>query len=178
MNMSRATLMGLVGAILTSILYLVWNFKIASLFIFILVLLAMRWRPKFEVYPEYLSLLLISTFGLFPLVYLLSFVGENTQRGVVSVFYIPVILTITNGVVADVYDQEKSGYSANLMYLYFVPFVIFLPLGVAYSILALYGVTFLFGWEKYFLKEVPAWERVVHIIGLTSILLAITFYLQ
>ncbi len=177
MNLKKILLPCLVALMFAAVFGFVWYVKIVSILVFLAgVYFTSRGDQRTE--PALYSVLHILVYGIYPLVFLVSIAQINTQRVVISLFYIPVILKVVRGVVARVYENNKdTGYMANLAYLYAVPLIIFLPWTTACTVLGVYGVAFLFDWEKYFLKQIPVWERVVHIVGLSAILIAISYYL-
>ena len=153
-----------------NVFYLVWTDKLSAVLAFLVALLWLTRVPAEEKLG--LSLAQIQLYVLFPLVYLLSSVGDLTSRVIVAVLYLPIVVKIVPGILEQVYEEEwRAAAYTNLIYLYFSPVILLQEVRVAYAVLAVYALVYVFGWEKYVLRPIPLWERVVHLVGLSAVLL-------
>lgn len=167
---------GLNILLLVNIFYFTWTDTLLSVVLFLLSLL---WVWKVDKGPKvWRTTANILLFGLYPFVYLLSWTTEWEVRLIISLLYIPVILKLVPAIVDVVYEEKKElFFYTNLIYLYLAPVLIFLQPSIAYGFLGAYALVYFFDWHKFILKPIPVWERIVHIVGLSSILLLVSILL-
>ena len=167
---------GLNVLLATNVFYLVWVDKLSAILAFLVSLLWLTRVGREE--KLLLSVAHVQLYVLFPLVYLLSSVEGLTSRIVVTALYLPVVLKTVPGILENVYEEEwRRATYTNLIYLYFSPVVLLQEVRVAYALLAAYALVYVFGWEKYILRPIPFWERMVHLCGLSAVLILVSVIL-
>ena len=158
------------GVMAGNIFFLVWNDKLASLLVF---LLALVWLVRIPTTEKTLrTVVQIQIYGLFPFVYLLESISSFQSRIIVALLYLPVVGKLVPAAIDQARDEAlDSALYTNLLYLYFSPVVLLQEVRLAYAILGGYALVYVFGWEKYLLRPIPLWERMVHVVGLSAILM-------
>ena len=168
-----------------NIFYVVWTDKFSAVLVF-LITLVMLWRVhvvgKNKVLLTSASVL---QYVVFPLIYLLSYLDSTESKIIVGVLYLPVVFKLVPKIMDTLYFEpaneggkeikikEDVNYYTNLIYLYATPILLFQELSFAYSLLGVYGLLYVFGLEKYILRPIPLWERILHVVGLSSALLLV-----
>jgi hypothetical protein len=172
--------------LLTNIFYLVWEDKFSAVVLF-LITLVIIWRVTVvDSFKPWLTSATILQYVIFPLVYLLSYTESTQSKIIVALLYLPVIFRLVPRIMDTVYFEqsteggkeikikEDTSYYANLLYLYATPILLYQDVKFAYGILAMYSLLYVFGLEGYILRPIPLWERVLHIVGLSAILLLLS----
>ena len=173
---------GLVLLVGSGVFYFAWSDKVSAVLVFLVSLLWLTRVPFTQRLAQ--TVARIGLYVLFPYVYLLSEVEPLASRLIVTGLYLPIVFKLVPGIIESVRlrakeeSRELAGEAyTNLIYLYFSPVVLLQEARVAYAVLGVYALVYVFGWEKYILRPIPLWERVVHLIGLSSVLLLVSYAL-
>jgi hypothetical protein len=160
--------------LLGNIFYIIWIDKLSSVILFLLALLCIWKVQRSEKFLFIASNILL--YCLYPFVFVISSVYTLQDRIIVAVLYLPVIFKIIPSIISNTFDEKSKEIShySNLIYLYFSPVFLLQKNSIAFGILAVYALVYIFGWEKYILRNIPVWERIVHLIGLSAVLLLLS----